>query len=259
MWNWLLALPMSFLPARWRLALFPHLRAGWPRVVVLTGSLQAVFCGVGLILWYLHKMTAGVREQLDVTVAATGVPGEAAAYGMGVAAFALFALHPATWMLAYFTAEGAVRAFAAAVNDEHPGTLPLVLVDRLAARMVRPLRGGPAPEALPGEATDARGFVAVTAGAAAERIRILRSPLVPDEVFESEAGGERWLEIRSCRPKPLWKPPQIVLHQENFYRLEECLPAAPPRPFRFRLRRLSAGVPGRHVYDYSPDEPLRGK
>ncbi len=39
-----------------------------------------------------------------------------------------------------------------------------------------------------------------------------------------------------------------------FYRLEACTDGMPPRPFRYTLRKMSAGVMGRTVLVYSPEE-----
>jgi len=62
------------------------------------------------------------------------------------------------------------------------------------------------------------------------------------------------LEIRACRRKEDWNPPRTVRYQDTFYRLEACNEGMPPRPFRYTLRKLSAGVMGRAVLVYKPEE-----
>jgi hypothetical protein len=77
---------------------------------------------------------------------------------------------------------------------------------------------------------------------------------VPDELCFSGSAPDEFLEIRACRRKADWNPPRTVRYQDNFYRLEACTDGMPPRPFRYKLRKLSAGVMGRTVLVYSPEE-----
>jgi len=54
--------------------------------------------------------------------------------------------------------------------------------------------------------------------------------------------------------EPDWNPPRVVRYEDRYYRLEDYARGSGPRPFVYRLRRLAAGVPGRTVLVYSPDE-----
>jgi hypothetical protein len=67
-------------------------------------------------------------------------------------------------------------------------------------------------------------------------------------------GPEEILEIRACRRKPEWNPPRTVRYQDSYYRLEASADGTPPLSFRYTLRKLSAGVPGRTVLIYAPEE-----
>jgi hypothetical protein len=85
-------------------------------------------------------------------------------------------------------------------------------------------------------------------------------PVSAGEVRFQQSGTEEIMEIRASRRKPEWDPPRVVRFQQNYYRLEACSKCAGPRPFRFRLRKLSAGVPGRKVISYEPgDAVVAGK
>jgi hypothetical protein len=85
-------------------------------------------------------------------------------------------------------------------------------------------------------------------------------PLVPDELYLTQDGSDEILEIRSCRAKPDWTPPRVVRHEDRYYQLEAYSRGSAPRPFIYVLRRLSAGVPGRSVLIYSPEQtPVRGE
>ena len=77
---------------------------------------------------------------------------------------------------------------------------------------------------------------------------------VPDELCFAKNAAEEFLEIRAWRPKTDWTPPRVVRYEDHYYRLEECARSSAPRPFVYKLRRLAAGVPGRTVLIYSPDE-----
>jgi len=64
------------------------------------------------------------------------------------------------------------------------------------------------------------------------------------------------MEILASRRKPDWDPPRVVRVRESYYRLEACSKCAGPRPFRYTLRRLSSGVPGRKVLLYDPEQAV---
>jgi hypothetical protein len=77
---------------------------------------------------------------------------------------------------------------------------------------------------------------------------------VPDELCFARRGPEEMLEIRACRRKADWDPPRTVRYQDTFYRLEACSSGSASRPFCYTLRKLPAGVMGRTVLIYSPEE-----
>ncbi|HET9994792.1 MAG TPA: hypothetical protein VFQ18_05255 [Candidatus Acidoferrum sp.] len=81
-----------------------------------------------------------------------------------------------------------------------------------------------------------------------------RIPQVPDEHFITRDGPDEFLEIRASRRKVDWTPPRTVRYEDSYYRLEASSEGMPPRPFQYTLRRVSAGVPGRTVLIYSPEE-----
>jgi len=136
----------------------------------------------------------------------------------------------------------------AAFTEANLGIFPLFLVDKI----IRKLSGHSEPSAAK-SAGFSEGNLSSYAGAIREKA-ILRLPQVPDELFLSGSGSDEMLEIRASRRKTDWNPPRTVRYQDAFYRLEACADGAPPRPFRYTLRKLSAGVMGRTVLIYSPEE-----
>jgi len=61
---------------------------------------------------------------------------------------------------------------------------------------------------------------------------------------------EEYLKIRASRKKEEWVAPKVVRVDGVYYRLEEAGVRKGTRPFWYRLRRLTAGVPGRNVIFY---------
>ena len=114
MWTYVIASFLSLLPGRWRRALFGEVGFNWPRATALSGMMESVLCFGGLIAWYFHVMYSSFNQQVGATVQATqGAPGEGAAFAMGAVGLFYFAMHPVTWVLAYFTVEGIWRTLAA--------------------------------------------------------------------------------------------------------------------------------------------------
>jgi len=75
-----------------------------------------------------------------------------------------------------------------------------------------------------------------------------------------EAHRMKCSKFERAEKKTDWNPPRTVRYQNNYYRLEACASGMPPRPFRYTLRKLSAGVMGRTVLIYSPgEEPVLAK
>ncbi len=77
---------------------------------------------------------------------------------------------------------------------------------------------------------------------------------IPDELGFTGSAPDEFLEIRASRRKADWNPPRTVRYLDTFYRLEACSGGSASRPFRYTLRKLSAGVMGRTVLVYSPQE-----
>lgn len=219
---------LSLLPPRWRADLFSG-QIHWVRATVISAFLEGGGCLFALIGWYLLSIQAGVDQQMNVTVdAAKGVPGIGAAAGMGAGALALFAFHPLTWTLAFFTAEGFWRGFASLVSEESPGSFPLTAIDWL----IRKIRG-----------------------AAYER----QVPLVVDLITRG-TGKQPWdLKVQSCRPKPTWKHPLTVKFAEEYFRVERESPqdATPARPHVYLLKRVPAGEAYRGMEPYDPQSVLQ--
>ncbi len=229
MWTYVIAPLFAFLPRRWRRAIFGDSPANWPQATAVSGAIEGFGCLGGLIAWYFHVMYAAFNEQVGATLQATkGVPGEGAAMAMGAGALFYFALHPVTWVLAYFTLEGFWRLVAAVFTEESPGTLPLAALAWVLGGMRR-------------------------------QAYELRVPLVADQVTR---GGEKdsWaLRVASCRPKPEWKYPLTIRCQGEYFQVagEAQAGATPARPHVYLLNRPPAGEAYRGVREYDPEALLR--
>lgn len=169
--------------------------------------------------------------------AGTGITDQA----IGGMAWFMWVNHPLTWVIGYFSVEGAVRMCGAAFSDSLLGTLPLFLVDKT----VRVFFGSKKKQDAPGVASS---FVS----AMGDKMLESSVPLSADQISRKADGTEEILEILASRRKRDWDPPRMVRFQESYYRLEACSKCAGPRPFRYTLRRLAAGVPGRKVILYHP-------
>jgi hypothetical protein len=174
----------------------------------------------GLGLWYLSEMTGDHQE----------------------AALLVFYTNPLTWILFYFFFEGAVRMCGAAFAEDVLGTMPIFVLER-ALFLVKNRR-----EAKPGEVV--RQNIKSLVESVREKLMVARLEEVPDELHYTRSGTDETLEVRASRRKEEWLTPKIVRIDEVYYRLEESSVEKGPRPFKYRLRRLEAGVPGRSVILY---------
>ncbi len=228
MLTYLLGPVLSLLPQRWRQSFFSNLYVDWVRATLVSGVLCAAGCLVGLAGWYLFAIQQGVDQQMDATLLATkGVPVRGAGMAMGFGSLVVFVLHPLTWVLCYFSAEGIYRAFASAIHSEAPGSGPLALADWGVRTMKR------------------RAY---------ER----RVPLVADTVRHDHLGKEWNLKVESCRPKPLWKQRKVIKYKEEFYQvIGEWEGGTAARPHVYLLRAAAAGEAFRGMEIYDPSEPLR--
>lgn len=245
MWTYLLGPFISLLPKRWRKSFLFDSSINWARAAAISGLVESGAAIIALMYWYSYSVTTWVSRALDLALQGklgNGVTDQA----IGFTALVIWATHPLTWLLAYFSAEGAARLCGAAFSDSILGTLPLFLLDKMFVNIF--LRR--APEAA--DETPVPSSNSSFLGAIRERMLIARLPLVSDELCFKRSGTEELLEIHACRRKEDWTPPRVVRYQDNYYRLETCSCGSVPRPFRYTLRRLPAGVPGRTVLVYSP-------
>jgi len=241
MWTYIVGPFLALLPKRWRKALPFSDAINWPHAVTLSGLAELVVAVAATLEWYSISMTTWVNRGLEVAMsgkAGNGITDQA----IGGMAWLMWVNHPLTWLLGYFCVEGAVRMCGAAFSDNLLGTLPLFVVDKV---MRYVLYGSKTAEEAPGAASSFFGAVS-------EKVLESSVPVSADEVRFQQSASEEIMEIRASRRKAEWDPPRVVRFQENYYRLEACSKCAGPRPFRYTLRKLSAGVPGRKVIVYEP-------
>jgi hypothetical protein len=250
MWNYLIGPILAFLPKPWRDSLPFAGNVQWGRAAAVSGLVEWFSALAGLGYWYKYAMTLWVDHGISNAVAGKLGVG-VTVQEIGGAALTVWWLHPLTWLLAYFLAEGMVRFCAAAFGEERLGILPLAILDWI---LIRRFRGrNPASVMEAGSAaSNARSLV----DAVRERILAPRGGERQDELRFRREGGEELLEIRASRRKADWIPPRVVRIEDAYYRLEDSAMKTGPRPFLYRLRRLSAGVPGRSVLLYSPNDAL---
>ena len=248
MWTFSLGPFFSLFPERWRQALPFSARVHWARATTISGLLEFVLALIALGYWYFYGMTTWVGHALDQALNGKLGPG-ATDQQIGSVALFVWATHPRTWLLGYFLLEGAVRLCGAAFSGNVLGTFPFFLLDKIFFSAFR------RRETRPGNAASPSNLSSYL-GAVRDRMMVAKLPMVSDELCFSKNASEEILEIRACRKKEDWTPPRVVRYQDSYYRLEECSRGAGPRPFRYLLRRLSAGVPGRTVILYSPPGAL---
>jgi hypothetical protein len=245
MWTYIIGPFLALLPRRWQKALPYSDTINWPHAVTLSGLAELAVALAATVEWYSISMTTWVNRGLEVAMnskAGEGITDHA----IGGMAWLMWVNHPLTWLFGYFCMEGAVRMCGATFSDNLLGTLPLAVVDKV-ARYV--LYGSKTAEEVPGAA-------ASFFGAVSEKVLESSVPVSADEVRFQQSATDEILEIRASRRKPEWDPPRVVRFQENYYRLEACSKCPGPRPFRYTLRRLPAGVPGRTVIVYEPGDAV---
>jgi hypothetical protein len=237
----------SLLPARWRKALPFARHVQWERAAALSGVLQIAAAILALAEWYHYTMSRIVDRGVDLALngkLGSGVTDQQIA----AAAFSVLLFHPLTWVLVYFFFEGAVRLCGAAFAENVLGTLPLGLIDRMLSLGINRAEAKPGFEVQ----RNAQSF----AGAVRERAILSRLKQVPDELHYAADQTQELLEIWASRRKEDWVAPKVVRVDELYYRLEENLVENGPRPFRYRLRRLERGVPGRNVLLYKTGDAV---
>jgi hypothetical protein len=240
---------LAFLPKRWRESLSFHASVEWRPAVLLSGILECAVALIALVHWYSYSVT---HWAADAVFSAIQNGAEIDPNAIGFAGLAVMFLHPLTWLIVYCGVEGMVR-LCAAFTDTTLGVLPLFLADKIYLQLARggnPLSVG----------TDKFSQSHLASGIRAVRETALMAtlPFVPDELYFTTEGSDEILEIHSCRVKTEWTPPRVVRHEDRYYQLEACSERSAPRPFVYTLRRLPAGVPGRTVLIYSPEQtPVR--
>lgn len=237
---------LALLPRRWRDSLPMAASLHWRPAMILSGLLESAIALFALVYWYSYSVT---HWAADAVFSAIQRGAEINPNAIGFAGLAVVFLHPLTWVIAYFGVEGMVR-LCGAFTETRLGVLPLFLADKIYLQLVRggnPLAAG----------TDNFSQSHLASGIRAVRETALMAalPLVPDELCFTTAGPDEILEIRSCRAKLDWTPPRVIRYECRYYQLTECSQGTAPRPFIYTLRQLSAGVPGRSVLIYSPEQP----
>lgn len=89
-----------------------------------------------------------------------------------------------------------------------------------------------------------------------------RHPEMPDLIALDDRAAEYQLMIDSSRAKHGWEAGRIIRcesrrgpEHDRYFRLESALREEGPRPFRYLLRALEAGVPGARVITYTGELP----
>lgn len=247
MWIYLLGPFVALLPQRWRRALSFHDAIRWRSASILSGLAESVVALVALLYWYSYSMTTWVSNALDNALSGKTAPGTTD-QEIGFAALIVFATHPLTWTIAFFGLEGMAR-LCTALTDTVLGVFPLYLVEKIYSMIFR--RGRPGS---PATVIFEQSHVSSYVGTVRDKVMTAGRERLPDELCILKSNSEEFLEIRASRPKPDWEPPRTVRYDDRYYRLEEAARASGQRSYIYKLRLLSAGVPGRSVLIYSPDE-----
>lgn len=239
---------LAALPKRWHQALPMQKLIEWRTASVLSGFVEFLFGVVAMLYWYSYSVTTWVSRGLDAALAGKAGP-SVNEQEVGFMAIFIFATHPLTWLIFFIAVEGSIRLVGAAFTESNLGVLPLFVADKIFLKLTG--RTAPSIAQTAGYTeTNLSSYV----GAVREKARVMRSAIIPDELCTTREGADEFLEIRACRNKPDWTPPRTVRYLDTFYRLEEESSGPEPRPFRYRLRRLTAGVMSRTVLVYAPEE-----
>jgi hypothetical protein len=247
MWIYLLAPFLSLLPKRWRKAVPFFDLVPWHFGAVISGLVESLISLGALLYWYSISVTTWVSSALDSALSKSAPTG-LSVNDVGFAALVVWATHPLTWAIAFFGIEGMAR-LCGALADMVLGIFPLYLVEKIYSKVL--CRGELEATGTPKfSQSHASSYVSTV------RDRVIAAGLsrVPDELCHTKSASEEFLEIRASRAKLDWDPPRVVRYEDRYYRLEECSRGAVPRPFVYKLRRLAAGVPGRSVLLYAPEE-----
>lgn len=248
MFTYLVGPFITLLPSRWRDAFGRFKGPQWRMAAVLSGLAESAIALAGLSYWYTHAMEAWTSNAVDSALSGKLGPGVTPDQ-IGAVAFSVWITHPLTLLLAYAGLEGAIRLCAAAFSDQILGTLPLALLDKAVFGLFR--RNPSASNSSSGSAG-----VSSAIGAVRERAMVASLGVVADELSFNRAASEDILEVYACRRKDGWNPPKTVRFEDAYFRLESDSVGSGPRPYRYLLKRLPVGVPGRSVLLYAPVDPL---
>ena len=239
---------LALLPKRWRRSL-PFLKSmDWRAPCLLSGFGELALGIIAYMYWYSYSMNTWVSRGLDAALAGKLDP-RVTDHDITIMSLFIFATSPLTWMILYVAAEGSIRLVGAAFTESNLGILPLFVADKIFLKLTGQSGPGIAQAAGYTE-TNLSSYV----GAIREKARVVGTTIIPDELCVTREGADEFLAIRACRSKPDWTPPRTVRYQDTFYRLEACSSGPGPRPFHYRLRRLSAGVMSRTVLVYAPEQ-----
>ena len=248
MFTFLLGPFLAALPRRWRQSLPMQKRIEWRTASILSGFGELLLGIIAYMFWYSYSMNTWVSRGLDAALAGRMDP-RVTDHDITIMSLFIFATSPLTWMILYVGLEGSVRLLGAAFSESYLGILPLFVADKIFLKITGQSGPGIAQAAGYTE-TNVSSYV----GAIREKARVMRTAIIPDELCVTREGADEFLEIRACRNKPDWTPPRTVKYQDTFYRLEEASTGIGQRPFRYRLRRLPAGVMSRTVLVYTPEQ-----
>jgi hypothetical protein len=246
MWIYLLAPFLSLLPTRWRKAVSFYDAVPWRFGTVISGLVESLIALGVLLYWYSYSVTTWVSAGLDSALSKSG-PTELTEHDIGFAALVIWFTHPLTWAIALVCLEGLAR-ICSTLTDTVLGVFPLYVAEKVYSRVSRRGHSQTSARAF------SQGHLSSYVDAVSEKVLTTRLPQVPDELSLTKNESEEFLEISASHPKPDWDPPRIIRYEDRYYRLEECSRGPAPRPFTYRLRRLAAGVPGRTVLTYSPNQ-----
>jgi len=240
---------LALLPRAWRKSVAASESVNWRIATVLSGFGESLIALIAMMIWYSHSVTSWVERGINSAI--TGkMPQGVTDHEIGFMGLLIFAMHPLTWLIAFAGVEGMVR-LVGTFTETYLGILPLFVLEKI----IRKASGRIEPDTAKA-AGFSQGHFSSYVGAIREKAMLAKLAHVPDELCFGRSGSDEVLEIRACRRKADWNPPRIVRYQDAYFRLESCSDGTPPRPFHYQLRRLAAGVPGRSVLIYSPEEPL---
>jgi hypothetical protein len=245
MWTYLIGPIVAIFPKPWRARLPYTDEVQWGRATALSGLAEAILALAALMRWYAYSMAIWVGNGTAGALSGKMGP-EVRVQDIGAAALFVWATHPVTWLLGYAGLEGAFRLCTGAFAGNSCGSLLFFMIDKI---VFSPFRRG---KRVPAETANTPSHISSYTGAIRERMRTATQSEVADEICITKEKDGEILEIHACRRKQDWTPPRVVRYLDSYYRLEEDSSITGARPFRYRLRRLPAGVPGRTVLLYAP-------